>query len=72
VESAQQNRSVEESNLARNMAKNSLNSSANSVARFHNGSAGETLISVKNVIRSSVVVITCHGRRRANSLSAQA
>jgi len=48
-----------------------LNTSANSAATYHNGSAGVTLISVNHVIRDNVQVITYLERVKISFLSAK-
>ena len=69
AESAQQRVSVEELPLAKNMELNLLILSANSAARFPNGSVGVTLTSVNLAIKDNVMEIMLVDMKKVNCLS---
>ena len=56
---------------AKHMEPISLNTSVNSAATYHSGSAGVTRISVSYVIRNNVLVITFLERVKTSLINAQ-
>ena len=69
--SAQPSLSVAVKRLAKLMEPILLNTSVNSAATYHNGSAGVTRISVSYVIRNNVLVITFQERVKTSLINAQ-
>jgi len=69
--SVPQSPSVEVKRPAKLTVPTSLNTSANSAAIYHNGSAGVTHISVNYVIRNNVLVITSQERVKISLTNAQ-
>ena len=71
VVSAQPSLSVAVKRLAKLTEPILLNTSVNSAATYHNGSAGVTHISVNYVIRNNVLVITSQERVKISLTNAQ-
>ena len=61
-----------EKSTVRSMAQIILSSNASSAVTLLNGSAGELLTSVKNVILDKIMETTCQGNLKVNYLSVQA